>query len=65
LERKSLKELLKRIEQEVNFFANDYNNVRTQYEHKIYNPNKFSEYRLEKSYQNRLKENQLTISIIS
>ena len=53
---------------EVDFFVNDYNNVRPHYEHKIYTPNEIfrtpslKQIRpiLEKSYKARLTANQLT-----
>ena len=56
------------INQEVDFFVNDYNNVRPHYEHKIYTPNEIFRTPslkqikpiLEKSYKIRLKANQLT-----
>jgi len=56
------------IKEEVDFFVNDYNNVRPHYEHKIYTPNEIFKTPslkqvkpiLEKSYKSRLKANQLT-----
>ena len=56
------------INQEVDFFVNDYNNVRPHYEHKIYTPNEVFKTPslkqikpiLEKSYKSRLQANQLT-----
>tara|TARA_R110002072_G_scaffold298710_1_gene473037 strand:- start:49052 stop:49615 length:564 start_codon:yes stop_codon:yes gene_type:complete len=56
------------IHQEVDFFVNDYNNLRPHYEHKIYTPNEIFRTPslkqikpiLEKSYKTRLKANQLT-----
>ena len=56
------------LKEEVDFFVNDYNNVRPHYEHKIYTPSEIFKTPslkqvkpiLEKSYKSRLKANQLT-----
>jgi hypothetical protein len=56
------------INEEVDFFVKDYNNVRPNYEHKIYTPNEIFKTPslkqikpiLEKSYKARLTSNQLT-----